>query len=73
MVQVVGYQPVNGIPMEEYFDFPIWSKWPDEEVAVMAANGVFPPGLILQMKGGHPCVIVGKYEAPQVAERLVVK
>lgn len=73
MVYVVGYQPVAGIPINDYFDFAIGSKFQDEEVKKMAEIGVMPPGLILQMLGGWPCVIKGDYETPQTAERLSVQ
>lgn len=73
MVYVVAYQPVKGIPLEEYLDFAIGNKYPDEEITAMAENGTMPPGLVLQMSGGWPCVVVGEYEKPQTVERLVVK
>ncbi|PKN97989.1 MAG: hypothetical protein CVU42_13785 [Chloroflexi bacterium HGW-Chloroflexi-4] len=73
MVHVVAYQPVRGIPLEEYLDFKIGSKFPDEEITAMAENGTMPPGLVLQMKDGWPCVVVGKYGSHQKVERLVVK
>jgi len=73
MVHIVAYQPVKGIPLADYMDFKIGSKFPDEEITAMAENGSMPPGLVLQMEGGWPCVVVGRYETHQKVERLVVK
>ncbi|PKO03058.1 MAG: hypothetical protein CVU43_04565 [Chloroflexi bacterium HGW-Chloroflexi-5] len=73
MVEVVAYQPVLGVPISDYFDFYIGRQFPDYEVTVMAQNGVMPPGVVLQMKGGWPCVVVGDYDKPQKVERLVIK
>jgi len=69
-VFVVGYQPRASIPLEDYGDFKIGSRFTLEELDRMTDFGVIPPGTILQMPGGAPCVIRGDYNARQCIEVL---
>lgn len=70
LVYVMGYQPHNGIPLEDYGDFKPGTKFTLEEVDRMTDQGVFPPGTILQMKDGKPCIIKGDYNTIQHVEEL---
>jgi len=72
-VFVVGYQPHEGILPDDYGDFRIGAHFDMEQAREMARQGVFPPGIILQCKGGYPCVIKGVYDTPQIAVPLEVK
>lgn len=72
-VHVVGYQPVTGVMSEDYGDFKIGASFPWREAVVMARDGVFPPGIILQCRGGVPCVIEGDYDHEQTAKPLEVE
>lgn len=58
---VIGYQPKVGVPTEDYQDFPVGTKFTYPEVVYGIDQGTFPPGLILQTKGGPPAVVVGQY------------
>ena len=69
-ISVVAYQPQRGIEMEDYLDFPIGRKFGKEDLKAMAKLGHFPPGLVLQIPGGHPCVVVGKYGTRQHVEEF---
>jgi hypothetical protein len=69
-IYVVGYQPKPGIPISDYLDFCVGSQFGWLEVESMTKQGVFPPGIILQAKGGCPCVIVGPYGHQQEAVKL---
>ncbi len=72
-VYVVGYQPRESILPEDYGDFRIGTAFDWESAQIMARDGVFPPGIILQMRGGVPCVIEGAYESGQTAVPLEVR
>jgi hypothetical protein len=70
IIQVVGYQPRAGTPLEEYSDFPIGMKLSFEDVDKMTDIGHFPPGIILQARGGRPCVVRGAYFEEQRVEAM---
>lgn len=69
-VFVVGYQPRESILPDDYSDFRVGAKFDFVEAVVMAKQGVFPPGIILQVPGGYPCVIRGGYGENQTAVPL---
>jgi hypothetical protein len=58
---VVGYQPREGIPSEDYKDFPIGMELNFEEIRYGIYGGTFPPGLIILAPGGQACVVKGHY------------
>ncbi|MFA5368113.1 MAG: hypothetical protein WC333_09560 [Dehalococcoidia bacterium] len=70
VIQVVGYQPRQGTPLDDYSDFPIGQVFSLEDVDKMTDLGHFPPGIILQAKGGKPCVVRGHYFDTQYVEVL---
>jgi len=70
VIQVVGYQPKSGTPLDDYADFPIGQKFSLEDIDKMTDLGHFPPGIILQSKGGRPCVVRGHYFEVQYVEAL---
>ena len=72
-VFVVGYQPRESVLADDYADFRVGAKFDMEEARVMARDGVFPPGIILQCAGGVPCVIRGDYGTYQTAVPLEVE
>jgi hypothetical protein len=67
---IVGYQPEKGIPIEEYTDFHIGREFNWMEIETMISMGVLTPGVILQARGGKPCVVKGGYGADQHVEIL---
>ena len=58
---VVGYAPRGSVLYEDLEDFPVGTVLNWEEVKCGVNEGTFPPGLILQVPGGEPCVVVGRY------------
>ena len=70
VIQVVGYQPRNGTPLDDYSDFPVGMTFSLEDVDKMTDLGHFTPGIILQAKGGKPCVVKGSYFQEQWVEAL---
>ena len=64
-IYVVGYQRKRGVELEDYTDFPIGNVYTGMETLQMLKDGVFPPGIMLQMKGGPVGVVRGHYDAPQ--------
>jgi len=58
---VVGYAPRGSKLYEDLEDFPVGMHLNWEEVKCGVFQGTFPPGLILQVPGGEPCVVVGHY------------
>ena len=58
---VVGYAPRGSVLYEDLEDFPVGTVLNWEEVKCGVNEGTFPPGLILQVPGGDPCVVVGRY------------
>ena len=73
LVHVVGYQPRESVLADDYADFRIGAKFDLVQARAMAAQGVFPPGIILQVAGGYPCVIQGAYDTEQTAVPLEVR
>ncbi len=67
---VVGYQPKPDVPLEDYPDFPIGREFRAIEIQTMQRDGVMPPGLILQVRGGEPCVVKGAYGTHQKIVKL---
>lgn len=64
---VAGFQPVNGIPREDYQDF-LGAVINSEEIKYGLSLGVFPPGLILQSKKSGAYVVFGNYDTVQRLE-----
>lgn len=69
---VVGYRPRRDVPLEDYPDFPIGRQFNWLELEAMTDQGVLPPGVILQARGGRPCVVVGSYGQEQSVKLLEV-
>ena len=63
---VVGYAPRGSVMYEDLEDFPVGMHLNWEEVKSGVYMGTLPPGLILQIPGGEPCVLVGRYGALEV-------
>ena len=57
----MGYAPRGSVLYEDLEDFPVGTVLNWEEVKCGVNEGTFPPGLILQIPGGEPCVVVGRY------------
>jgi hypothetical protein len=58
---VMGYAPRESKLYEDLEDFPVGTRLNFEEVKAGVNLGTLPPGLILQIPGGDPCVLVGRY------------
>lgn len=58
---VMGYAPRGSVMYEDLEDFPVGTVLNWEEVEAGVNLGTLPPGLILQIPGGDPCVLVGRY------------
>jgi hypothetical protein len=67
---VVGYAPRESKLYEDLEDFPIGTVFKWEEVRCGVNDGIFPPGLILQVPGGEACVVVGRYGEQEVVRLL---
>lgn len=61
---VVGYQPVSGVPREDYADF-FKAKIRLDELRYGLQYGNFPPGLILQREGDGAMLVWGGYGEKQ--------
>ena len=74
MIKVIGYQPVNGTPLEDYADFPIGMELNMDEVDQLLGMGHLTPGTILrgELAGrmSKPCVVKGHYNETQRVEVL---
>ena len=70
VIKVVGYQPRSGTPLDDYTDFPIGQTFSLEDVDKMTDLGHFAPGVILQARGGKPCVVRGAYFETQYVEAM---
>lgn len=71
-IEVIGYQPKDGIPPEDYPDFPIGRTFTLDEIDSMTDLGVIPPGTLLRgtMYGRKSpiCVVKGHYNEKQWVE-----
>lgn len=68
-IEVIGYQPKENVPPEDYPDFPIGRSYTEIEMREMLSMGHVPPGLIVACKG-RVGVVKGHYFETQRIEMV---
>lgn len=73
-IEVIGYAPVNGTPLDDYEDFPIGRSFTWDDIDSMTEQGVLPPGIMLQGVRGQLksriCKVCGHYNETQWVEAV---
>ncbi len=59
-VVVVGFIPVEGIPLEDYLDYYTGQEFTFMDVTYMVKTGSFTPGLVLKREGTPHVIVVGE-------------
>jgi hypothetical protein len=73
-IEVIGYQPVNGTPLDDYADFPVGRSFTWDEIERMTNFGVITPGTLLRGSMGDRksqiCRVCGHYNEKQWVEAV---